>query len=153
MPIADGSDHHILHATIIAIKGHAVLLRGPSGAGKSDLALRLIDRGATLVADDYARIVAQQGTLLAEVLDNIAGQIEVRGIGIVSMPFQERACIRLVVDLATHYPRMPDKADATTDLLGVQLARIAINPFEASAPYKVELALMKAISSDMNDAS
>jgi len=42
----------LVHATAIAIDGRAVLLRGPSGAGKSDLALRLIDAGARLVADD-----------------------------------------------------------------------------------------------------
>ena len=46
----------LLHATAVAIDGRAVLLRGASGSGKSDLALRLIDAGARLVADDQSEL-------------------------------------------------------------------------------------------------
>ncbi len=45
-----------VHGTCVEVEGTAVLLRGPPGSGKSDLALRLIESGARLVADDRADI-------------------------------------------------------------------------------------------------
>ena len=43
----------------------AILLRGPPGAGKSDLALRLIDQGGFLVADDQTEVRNLEGVLQA----------------------------------------------------------------------------------------
>jgi serine kinase of HPr protein (carbohydrate metabolism regulator) len=54
-----------VHATCVAIDGRGILIRGRSGAGKSDLALRLIDRGARLVSDDYTILAASGGRLRA----------------------------------------------------------------------------------------
>ena len=70
-----------LHASTVSIKGRAVLIEGPSGSGKSDLALRLIDRGATLVSDDYTIVRRIDGNLIASAPPNIAGLCEVRGCG------------------------------------------------------------------------
>ena len=67
-----------IHASTVAIEGRAVMIVGPSGAGKSDLALRLIDRGATLVADDYTNLSRDGDTLVASAPATIAGRIEVR---------------------------------------------------------------------------
>ena len=71
-----------VHGTCIAIDGAGVLLRGPSGCGKSDLALRLIDGGAVLVADDRVSLEARAGDLVASAPDALAGLLEVRGVGI-----------------------------------------------------------------------
>jgi serine kinase of HPr protein (carbohydrate metabolism regulator) len=76
-----------IHATCVAIGGQGVLIMGPSGIGKSDLALRLIDRGATLVSDDYTEIELVEGALTGRPPATIAGKIEVRGVGIVTMVF------------------------------------------------------------------
>jgi RNase adaptor protein for sRNA GlmZ degradation len=121
-----------------------VLLRGPSGAGKSDLALRLIEGGARLVADDQVLLAAEDGRLVARAPAPIAGQIEVRGLGIVSVPTAEAAPVLLMADLVAPdaVERLPEPARET--ILGVELARVALAPFEASAPAKLRLALAQA---------
>jgi len=86
-----------IHASCVAIGDAAVLIEGPSGTGKSDLALRLIDRGARLVSDDYTLLVRRDGMLIARPAANLAGKIEVRGIGIVEMPHVSDIIVRLIV--------------------------------------------------------
>ena len=128
-----------LHATAIAIGGRAVLLSGPPGSGKSDLALRLIDRGAMLIADDRVELSVVAGRLLASPPASIAGLIEVRGVGIVAMPYAAVVPVALVVDLAAPPDRFPDPA--TRELLGVAIPLVALAAAEASAALKIERAL------------
>lgn len=125
-----------VHASCVAIAGRGVLLGGPSGAGKSDLALRLVDRGATLVADDYSLCSARDGMLWATAPDRIAGRIEVRGVGIVAIRHQDESPVVLYLDLAGELSRMPEPA--THRIAGIDLPAYALAPFEASAPIKVE---------------
>lgn len=134
-------------------KRRGVLLRGPPGAGKSDLALRLIDRGAMLVADDRVELHPAQGRLTASSPAPIAGLIEVRGLGLVKVPVAERVPLALAVDLVPQdaVERMPDPA--TADVAGLEIALIRLCPFEPSVAIKVELALMRALSgAAMGDA-
>lgn len=130
----------VLHASCVAIGGRGVLLTGGSGAGKSDLALRLIDRGATLVGDDGVVIEARGGRLHARPGPNIEGQIEVRGLGIVALPWQETP-LALAIALDQPMPRMPDEMLPAKAIEGLVLPVIALDPFEPSAPIKVEKAL------------
>lgn len=130
----------LLHATAVAIEGRAVLITGPSGAGKSDLALRLIDRGAVLVSDDQVALtVDDTGHLLASAPATIAGQIEVRGIGIVAMAHVSPVAVALLIELTQKMDRMPERR--TRELCGQELPVFALDPFEASAPIKAEHAL------------
>jgi serine kinase of HPr protein (carbohydrate metabolism regulator) len=131
-----------LHASCVAIGDHAVLIEGPSGSGKSDLALRLIDRGARLVSDDYTVLIRSGGALLARAPDTIRGRIEVRGIGIVEMEPGERVPVALVVRLVEQVERMPD-VDTERRIAGVTLPELALVPYENSAPIKLELALKR----------
>jgi serine kinase of HPr protein (carbohydrate metabolism regulator) len=131
-----------LHATCIAISGRGVLLIGQPGAGKSDLALRLIDRGAELVSDDGTLIKARGGRLIATPPATIAGRIEVRGLGILTMPYRPHVALALCVALDQAIPRMPEEKLPTREIEGLALPLLAIAPFEASAPVKVEQALM-----------
>lgn len=130
----------MLHASCVAVGEQAVLIEGLSGAGKSDLALRLIDRGAMLVSDDYTLVKRAGGTLAAHAAPNIAGRIEARGVGIVEMPYREGVTVALIVTLDTTPERLP-APDERRALLGVEVPMIALSGFEASAPIKLELAL------------
>ena len=100
----------LIHATCVALAAKGVLIRGASGAGKSDLALRLIDAGAELVGDDYCQLSVADGQLVATAGPNIAGKIEVRGYGIIQLPFRKFAPVCLVVDLLPEgeIERMPE---------------------------------------------
>ena len=129
----------LLHASGVAIDGRAVLITGESGAGKSDLALRLIDRGAALVSDDQVRLNAVDGQLIAAAPDTIAGQIEVRGLGIMAMAHRSPMPVSLLIELGAPTERMPEPR--TKELCGIGVPAVALDPFEAAAPIKAELAL------------
>lgn len=131
-----------IHATCVAIGGRAVLLCGASGSGKSDLALRLIDRGAELVADDQVLLLREGAALRASPPDTIAGKIEVRGVGIVAMPHRVAMPVSLIIQLDDPVARMP-LDERTRTLAGVAVPVVALAPFEASAPLKVEHALAR----------
>lgn len=135
------SDRLLLHATAIAIDGRAVLLRGLSGSGKSDLALRLIDAGARLVADDQSELSRRGEEIIVRAPATIAGLLEVRGIGIVRLDALPEAPVALIVDLVKPdaLERLPERQ--TERILGVALPLIGVAPFEASAAAKLRLAL------------
>lgn len=129
----------ILHATSVAIDGKAVLLEGVSGTGKSDLALRLIDRGAMLISDDQTLLMRQGTALLARAPGTIRGQIEVRGLGIVTMPSVDDVPVALIVRLGTEPMRMPERRQRR--LAGIVVREIAFEAFHASTPVKIAWAL------------
>ena len=133
------------HASCVAIAGHAILIEGRSGSGKSDLALRLIDRGAVLVSDDYTVVRRRNGQLFASPPANIAGQIEVRGVGIVAMTHVEDVPVALTVRTDMAVDRLPEE-HAAVSVAGCQLPLINVAPLEPSAPIKVELALANLAS-------
>jgi serine kinase of HPr protein (carbohydrate metabolism regulator) len=132
-----------LHATTVAIGGRGVMIVGPSGAGKSDLALRLIDRGATLVSDDYTEFASVDGAIVATPPATIAGRIEVHGLGIVDMPHLANVPVAMLVDLAATGDRMPEPRHES--VIGIALPAIGLPAFEASTPIKVEIALARLV--------
>lgn len=129
-----------VHASTVASEGRAVLITGPSGAGKSDLALRLLDRGFTLVSDDRTTVRKVGDRLLAAAPPNIAGKLEIRGIGIVDMESVSDVPVALVVELTSDIQRLPDDA-RERPILGVPLPLISVDAMTASAASKVALAL------------
>jgi len=128
-----------IHATCVEVDGLGILLRGPSGSGKSDLALRLMDDGAHLIADDYTDLTAQNNRLIATAPHSIKNLIEVRGVGVLKIAAAVQADVGAIIDLVTpeQIDRLPEDEEIT--MLGLPLLRFKLTPFEASAPAKVRL--------------
>ena len=139
-----------IHATCVLLADTAVLLRGPSGCGKSDLALRLIDRGAKLVADDRVVLVAVAGRLMAQAPKAIAGLLEVRGLGPMPVPWVAQAAVGLAVDLVPPdaVEQLPEPTFACYHDIRVPL--LALDPFAASTPAKLRLAI-QVLAQDTNE--
>jgi serine kinase of HPr protein (carbohydrate metabolism regulator) len=129
-----------IHASTVSIDGRAVLIAGPSGSGKSDLALRLLDRGFKLVSDDRTVVRRDGEKLIASAPPNIAGKLEIRGLGIVEMETVENVPVALFVELTSDIQRLPDE-NRERPVLGVVVPLISIDAMSASAPSKVALAL------------
>ena len=129
-----------LHASTVAAEDRSVLITGPSGSGKSDLTLRLLDRGFKLVSDDQTIVKRDGDRLLATAPANIAGKLEIRGIGIVEMEYLCDVPVALVVELTTDLHRLPDDGRERL-ILGLKVPLISIDALTASAPSKVALAL------------
>ena len=144
-----GTDSTLVHGTAVALDGRAVLIRGASGSGKSDLALRFIalcgglppDGIAILVADDQVEARVHREMLVVSAPATIAGQIEVRGIGITKFPYVASARLALVADLVptAAIVRMPEPE--MCEIAGISVPLVAIAPFESSAAIKLRLCL------------
>jgi HPr kinase/phosphorylase len=131
----------MVHATCVRIMEVGVLLRGPSGGGKSDAALRLIDAGAALVADDQVALRREGEELFATAPDPLKGLLEVRNVGIVPMATIPETDIGLVIELKPreHLERLPEARN--TRLLEVEVPVLELDPFETSFVAKVKTAL------------
>lgn len=138
----------VMHGTCVEVDGVGVLLRGPSGSGKSDLALRLMDEGARLVADDQVEVRKTGAQVLAAAPDALDGLMEVRGMGIIAVPNVSQVAIELVVDLITaeDITRMPEPS--MVHIEGVELPLFFMVPFEGSATAKLRLAV-RAVRHDI----
>jgi hypothetical protein len=125
-----------VHASAVLVGARAALIRGPSGAGKSRLALALLRAAevgqlpfAMLVADDRSHLESRHGRLLVRPAPEIAGLIEVHGLGIRRLPCEPVAVVGLVVDLAApDGGRLPVPASETATIDGIELARLAVAP-------------------------
>lgn len=136
----------MIHGSAISIGGHAVLIMGESGSGKSDLALRLIDRGAILISDDVVFLETRDDAPILTVAPNIAGKIEVRGVGIFDIDFRASAPLRLVVEFVDAPDRLPEDI-ARTNIGDYVVPVSKLNPFEQSSAIKVEYALRAVLDS------
>jgi HPr kinase/phosphorylase len=133
-----------MHASCVAFGDTGILLCGPSGAGKSDIALRLIEAGAVLVADDRVLLSAERGDLHAAAPPALVGVLEIRGIGLVELPCLSSVIVRLVGDIVYAGPveRLPPPA--WSEYLGIRIPQVAVAPFEQSAVAKLRIAAYDA---------
>ncbi|MBM2323091.1 MULTISPECIES: HPr kinase/phosphorylase [Marivita] len=105
----------ILHATSVAVGTKAVLITGESGRGKSALALEMMARGATLVADDQVILTSLESELVLTCPEPLRGLIEARGVGLLHAPYASDAILALVVDMdQTETERLPPYRTITT---------------------------------------
>jgi HPr kinase/phosphorylase len=135
-----------IHASAVVTGARAVLIRGPSGAGKSRLALDLIEaarsgalRFARLIGDDRVHVEAAGGRLLARPAEALAGLIEVRGLGILRLPYEPSAVVGLVVDLGANAERFPKVTERQVIIEGVSLPRLAVAADQLALPAVLTL--------------
>jgi HPr kinase/phosphorylase len=122
-----------IHASCVVVGEAGVLIRGEAGAGKSTLARDLIHTTSQaglfvcLVSDDRTRLTASHGRVIAEAVAPIAGRLEVRGVGIIAVPHEPSAVVRLVVDLsAKEPPRLPEPQDLAVLICSITLPRLQL---------------------------
>ena len=128
----------LANVTCVSVGGGCLLFEGPPGRGKSTLALALIDRGGVLVGDDGVALEVREGRLWATPPPNIAGKLEVRGVGIVEMDTAE-APLALILTLDPDAPRMPEPS--SRKLLDHEIPAIPFRPGDAAQAMRAELAL------------
>ena len=148
-----GEDQALIHATCLALGDKGILIIGPPGSGKSDLALRLIDSSgsgigtevmtAKLVSDDQTLVTRRGDLLFGTSPATIRGKLEIRGVGVVDVPFQRETPVSLIVSLkpVTQIERMPPKTSKSPLYCGISLPEISIDPASASASARVHAAL------------
>jgi HPr kinase/phosphorylase len=144
-----------VHASAVLVGHRAVLIRGPSGAGKSRLAFDLILAGrsgqidqAVLVGDDRVHLDTREGQLVVRPARELAGLIEIRGLGIRRCGFAGEAVVGLVVDLcAADAERLPPPETLQTHVNGVGLPRIPVAEGYAALPLVIAALTMAASSS------
>jgi hypothetical protein len=133
----------ILHAGMVAAldggRWRGVLIQGPSGCGKSDLALRMLDLGFRLVADDRTLVWACEGRLFGRAPAALAGLIEVRGLDVVAAPALAFCEVALAVRCGPA-ERVPEPQWA--EFAGLRVPALSLPPLEASAPAKLRRALL-----------
>ncbi len=134
----------VIQASAVAIDGRALLIEGPPGAGKSSLALTLIDRGAQLIGDDGVTLTRDTSVvtprLLASAPPNIAGLLEVRGIGLVRLAVAPAAPVALILTLAAETERLP-QGTAQREWLGCIVPELAFTPGLIAPAQRAAIAL------------
>jgi HPr kinase/phosphorylase len=143
-------DAQTIHASAVLVGARAVLVRGPSGSGKSRLVMTLLAatetgllRFARLVGDDRLHLENAHGRLLVRPAAELAGLIEVHGLGIRRLPYEPVAAVGWIVDLAaTDAERLPATAQRTTAIEGVALPRLPVAP--GADPCSLVLALLRS---------
>ncbi len=127
-------------ASCVVIGSRALMIEGPPGSGKSSLALALIDRGAKLVGDDGVVVEARGGGLFASPHPNTRGLVEVRNVGLITLPVCEEAPVALVLRLDKDAPRFVEAAETCT-IAGVELPLLRLWPQSPVQHLRAELAL------------
>ncbi len=143
-----------VHASAVKVGNRAVLIRGASGSGKSRLAFDLILAGragqipsTVLVGDDRVHLTASQGRLMVRPARELAGLIEIRGLGIRRCDFADEAIVGLIVDLAAaDAERLPPSEALQTLISGIKIPRIPVGAGFAAFPLVAAALTMTASS-------
>lgn len=137
----NGSAPVVIQASAVVIAGRALLIEGPPGSGKSSLALALIDRGAGLIGDDAVTLYPDGGALIVAPPPNIAGLLEVRGIGLARLPVAEPAPAALILTLGNApAERLPETLSPRV-IAGVSVPALAFDPGTIAPAARAEWAL------------
>jgi len=131
-----------LHGTSVEIQGSGVLICGKPGMGKSSLALQLIDRGALLIADDQTLLDLEGNKLILQPPPPLRGIMEVRGVGLFPLPFQEKSFLRLCIEISERekLERLPKPI--FIEYYGIKIPLLKLNKNDPLGALKVEMKLL-----------
>lgn len=131
-----------MQASAVVIGGRALLIEGPPGSGKSSLTLALLDRGAGLIGDDGVTLTVEDDVLIASPPPHIAGLLEVRGVGIVSLSLAPPAPVALILSLGGPTPeRLPETPLPRRIINGVAVPVLPFDPGTIAPAPRAEWAL------------
>ena len=131
-----------MQASAVAIGARALLIEGPPGSGKSSLALALIERGAGLIGDDAVTLTPLEHLLMASPPPNIAGLIEVRGVGLARLEVAPPAPVSLILALGgPPLVRLPETPLPTRLVAGIVVPVLAFDPGPIAPAARAEWAL------------
>ena len=133
-----------IHGSSVAVEDNGILIIGHSGSGKSDLALRLIDSGGTLISDDQTLCLKKQDEIFLFSIEAIYGLLEVRGMGIIKVPYVENVKMKIVVSMVKKTERLCRRNKKK--LLGLNYPLLELEPNEVSAVAKIKLKLNERFS-------
>jgi hypothetical protein len=122
-----------------------------AGLGRQQIrsrALRLIDGGGALIADDLVALSVEGGRVVARLPENAPaegrGRLEVRGIGIMPVPTVAAVPLALVIELGGDRRPVRLPAPETAEIAGISLPLLRLDAFEASVPARIRLVLRRA---------
>tara|TARA_B100000963_G_C22629433_1_gene674110 strand:+ start:2584 stop:3009 length:426 start_codon:yes stop_codon:yes gene_type:complete len=129
-----------IHSTSVVLEDNGVLIIGDSGSGKSDLALRLIDSGATLISDDVTICKKRSNQITLSCPKETKGLLEVREVGIITVPYVEEVKLIMVVKLTNiGLKRLPDKS--FSKILDIKVPLLSLDGKNPSDVVKVKVKL------------
>lgn len=134
-----GLSSEALPATCVALGGRAVLIEARDIDARTDLVLRLVDRGASLIASEHTICQRQDGQLIACAPVQANGRIEVAGLGILELPTVERAPVELLIVISDTPPRFSEEPPRR--LAGVDVRVVTLAALDPAGPARVTLAL------------
>ena len=133
----------ILNASAVEIGGRALAVEGLPGCGKSSLALALIDRGARLIGDDGVTLTREGDQIIASPPPNIAGLLELRGVGLFECKTAPPCPLSLILMLGgPAVERLPETLPSR-DILGVDIPSLFFDPGTIAPAIRAEWALSK----------
>ena len=126
----------LVHGCLVDVQGIGVLIQGKSGSGKSESVIGLLQKGASLVADDAVRLkLIDDREVVGSAPEVTQSMIEVRGLGILnvaalfgvgSVRLSKRLdlIVNLVVDAETRDLERVDAGAKTEPMMGIEIARV-----------------------------
>lgn len=139
------SGTQLIHASCVQFLSKGLLIVGPSASGKSDLSLRLMDEGAQLVSDDQVEIRAESTEtgpkILARAPQEIRGLIELRGYGIVTLPYEQSTYLDLVIELKPFKELERLSYLHAYQLLGCSLPKMMVDAAWPSSVSRIKVVL------------
>lgn len=135
-----------IHATAIAVGDRGILVIGASGAGKTSLSLTLVAQVrqaggfASLVADDQVLVSAAGGRLVGRCAEQIAGLVELRGLGPRPVEHLPNVVVDLVVRLVPAADAQRFAEPETVTICGCSLPQLKLKERSAAAASRAVLA-------------